>query len=328
MNCRVFKSMKYAAAVVLTIFTFSLFAQDINEAGAVFNEGNQALKDGNFTLAIQKYEKSIEIASKLGEEGQQIVVGAKAQVPQLYYKIATEDYTAGNIDKAIEEYENAIKFGTEYNDPETVSKSKDNIPKLLYARGNDFYKEKKYQEALASFQRSYELNPGYSRSLFSMGLTYNKLDDFAKMEEFFDKAIVAAEAEKDDKMIEKVKQSGKKLAMAEGTSKLQAKDYSSSLKYLTVALKYDSTDNDTYYYSGLANNGLKKWDAAIEALDKGLTMCANENDEYKAKFYFELGNAYKGKGANDKACESFGKAKFGRFVQNADYEMKTVLKCK
>jgi len=328
MNCKIFKTMKYLTVVVLSIFSFSLFAQDINEAGAVFNEGNQANKDGNFTLAIQKYEKSIEIASQLGEEGAQIVAGAKAQIPQLYFKVATEDYTAGNIEKAIGEYENAIKYGTEYNDPETVSKSKDNIPKLLYARGNDLYKEKKYPEALASFQRSYELNPGYSRSLFGMGLTYNKMDDIAKMEESFDKAIVAAQAEKDDKMVSKVKQTGHKLMQAEGASKLQSQNYNSALNYLNSAMKYDDQDNETYYYLGLSNNGLKKYDDAIVNLDKGLELSASENDEFKAKFYYELGNAYKGKGVNDKACESFGKAKFGRFVQGAEYEMKTVLKCK
>lgn len=320
--------MKYLAVLVLSIFSFALFAQDINEAGAVFNEGNQANKDGNFTLAIQKYEKSIEIASKLGEEGAQIVAGSKAQIPQLYFKVATEDYTAGNIEKAISEYENAIKYGTEYNDPETVSKSKDNIPKLLYARGNDLYKEKKYPEALASFQRSYELNPGYSRSLFGMGLTYNKMGDLVKMEETFDKGIVAAEAEKDDKMVEKIKQTAKKFIQAEGASKLQAKDYNAALKNLNASMKYDDKDSETYYYLGLTNNGLKKYDDAIVSLDKGLELSAAENDEFKAKFYFELGNAYKGKGMNDKACESFGKAKFGRFVQNADYEIKTVLKCK
>jgi len=77
----------------------------------------------------------------------------------------------------------------------------------------------------------------------------------------------------------------------------------------------------------LANNGLSNWDNAADAAQKGLELSDGESDEFKAKFYFELGNAYKGAGKFSDACEAYTNAKHGRFVENAKYEMDVVLNC-
>ena len=328
MKTNILKKMRNFLTLSFILLAFGVFAQDINQAGEIFNAGNQAVKDGNSVLAIEKYDQCIEMASKLGAEGEQLVAGAKAQIPGLYAKIAADDYKAGNTEKAIAEYENAIKFGELYGTPEIVAKAKENMPKLYYAQGNDLYKAEKYPESLASYQKSRDLNPGYSRSIFGMGLVYSKMKDFDKMDMAFTDALAAATAEGDTKMVDKINQSAKKLLQAEGATKLQTKSWDESVKYLNLALKYDVTNKDVYYYLGLAYNGLTKWDDAIAATQKGLDYSAAENDEFKAKFYFEMGNAYKGKAMNDKACESFKKATFGRFAENANYEIKTTLKCK
>jgi len=167
-------NFKTLVTLILVTFSFSVFAQDINQAGEVFNEGNQAVKAGDYVTAIQKYEESLKIASKLGAEGEQIVSGAKAQIPSLYYKLGAADYKEKKIDKAIDEFGNAIKYGNEYGDIETVEKSEEIIPKLFYAKGNSLYKAKKYDEALESFEQSKEYNPNYSRAFWGMGLAYSK----------------------------------------------------------------------------------------------------------------------------------------------------------
>ncbi len=328
MKTNILKKMRTFLTLSLILLAFGVFAQDLNKAGEIFNAGNQALKDGNSALALEKYNQTIEMASKLGAEGEQLVAGSKAQIPGIYAKIAADDYKAGNIDKAIAEYENAIKFGELYGTPEIVTKAKENMPKLYYAQGNDLYKAEKFTEALTSYQKSVDLDANYSRSIFGKGLVYSKLKDFDKMDEAFTQALVAAQAEGDPKMVDKINQSAKKLLQAEGATKLQTKAWDTSVKYLNMALKYDETNKDIYYYLGLAYNGLTKWDDAITATQKGLDLSPAENDEFKAKFYFEMGNAYKGKVQNDKACECFKKAAFGRFTENANYEVKTTLKCK
>jgi tetratricopeptide (TPR) repeat protein len=328
MKTNILQKMRSVLTLSVVLFAFASFAQDINKAGEIFNAGNQALKDGNSELAIQKYEQSIEMASKLGAEGENIISSAKAQIPGLYYKMGAEDYKSGNTEKAIGEFENAIKFGELYADAETVTKAKDVMPKLYYARGNDFYKEEKFAEALASFQQSRELDPKYSRSIWGIGLAYGKLGEFDKLDEAFTDALKVAQTEADTKMVDKINQTAKKLLQAEGATKLQTQSWDLAVKYLNAALKYDEGNKDIYYYLGLAYNGLKKWDEAITSTQKGLDLSTAENDDFKAKFYYEMGNAYKGKAENDKACEAFKKATFGRFTENANYEIKTTLKCK
>lgn len=322
-----FKTMRNLLIAAFTVITFSASAQDINQLGEIFNEGNQALKDNNFELAIQKYEKSIEMGEKIGPDGEMIVMNSMAQIPSLYYKLGISDYKDKNIDKAIDELENAIKYGKEYNDPETVEKAEDVIPQLYYARGNTLYKDDNLNEALESYKLASTLDPDYSRAFYGLGLTYNKLGQTRKMKEAFETAQNLAEAQADDKVYNMVNSNAKKILQAMGARMLQAENWKEALEVLDFSLTFDPTNADTYYYIALASNGLKKWDDAIKAAQDGLELSSDKNVEFKAKFYYELGNGYKGKGQNSQACEAFKNAKHGRFVETADYQLTTVLKC-
>jgi len=327
MKLNILQKMKALATLMLAFFAVTTFAQDINQAGEIFNQGNQAVKNGNYQVAIEKYEESIKVASALGAEGEQIVSGAKAQIPSLYYKIGAADYKSKNIDKAIEEFGKAIEYGKKYGDDETVKKSEDIIPKLYYAKGNALFKQKNYEEALTNFQHSGELNPNYCRAKWGAGLAYSRLKKFDEMDQSFSEALKLAEAKGDSKMISKIKSTAQRLLQAEAANKLQSQDWNTALKYLQASLKYNDADKDTYYYLALAYNGSNNYDKALEATQKGLDLSKNENNEYKAKYYYEMGNAYKGKSMNKEACEAFTNARYGRFTESADYELKTVLKC-
>lgn len=322
-----FNNMKNLVVLLITVFSISAFAQDINQAGDLFNEGNQAVKGNNFELAIEKYTAAMEVAEKVGPEGEMIVINSQSQIPQLYYKLGVTDFKAKKVDKAINEFEKAIEFGNKYNDPGTVEKAKATIPKLYYSKGASAYKAKNYDDALANYQKAVDNNPEYSRAFYGMAITYNKLGDTPKMKESFETALKLAEADKDDKMITQIKKNGKKLFLANGQKGLQAQDWGKALTCLNASLSFDADNADTYYYIALANNGLKDYGKAVEAAEKGLSMSADQNDDYKAKFYYELGNAFKGQGQNTKACEAFKNAKHGSFSENADYELTQVLKC-
>ena len=322
-----FSKMKNLVVLLLSVITFSAFAQDINKAGELFNEGNQAIKANNFELAIQKYEESMKMASELGEEGEMIVVNAQSQLPNLYYKLGIMDYKEKKIEKAIQEFEIAIEYGNKYNDPETVRKASETIPKLYYSQGNSLYKEGKYDEALARFNMAAEISPDYSRAFWGMGLAYNKLGDTKNMKDSFLKAQELATADGDEKMLNKINKNAKKLLQSKGAKKLQAQQWDGALMCLEASLSFDPENSDSFYYIALAYNGMKKWDDAIAATEKGLKISADENVEYKAKLFYELGNAYKGKGQNDEACEAYNNAKHGTFAESAEYELTQVLKC-
>lgn len=322
-----FNNMKNLVALLFSVFTLAAFSQDINQAGDLFNEGNQAVKNNQFDLAIQKYSEAMEVAEQVGPEGEMIVINAQSQIPQLYYKIGVTDFKEKKIEKAISEFEKAIDYGKKYNDPNTVAKAEETIPKLYYSQGNGFYKADDFDNALASFNKAAEIAPDYSRAFWGMGLAYNKLDDTKNMKESFEKALNLAIADGDDKMENTVRKNAKKLLQASGAKKLQAQDWNGALVCLDASITFDPNNADTYYYKALANNGLNKYDEAVASANKGLEMSAAKNVEYKAKFYYELGNALKGKGQNSDACEAFKNAKHGRFAESADYELTQVLKC-
>lgn len=322
-----FNNMKILVALLFSVFTFAAFAQDINKAGDLFNEGNQAVKNNDFELAIQKYTEAMDMAEKVGPEGEMIVINAQSQIPQLYYKLGVTEFKDKKVDEAIAEFEKAIEFGKKYNDPGTVEKAQATIPKLYYSAGNDYYSSDDYENALASFKKAGDIAPDYSRAFWGMGLAYNKLGETKKMKESFEKALELAKADKDDKMESKIRKTAKKLLQANGAKKLQAQDWEGALVCLDASLSFDPDNADTYYYMALANNGLKKYGEAASSARKGLDMSKDKNVEYKAKFYYELGNALKGEGKNSEACEAYTNAKYGRFTESADYELKQVLKC-
>ena len=322
-----FNIMRNLVALLLSVFAITAFAQDVNQAGDLFNEGNQAVKSNNFELAIEKYTKAMEVAEQVGPEGEMIVINVQSQLPQLYYKQGVTDFKEKNIEKAIGEFEKAIEFGKKYNDPNTVEKAEETIPKLYYSKGNSYYKEDDYDNALSSFKQAAEIAPDYSRAFWGMGLAYNKLGETKNMKTSFEKALQLAQADGDDKMEGKIRKTAKKLLQSNGAKKLQAQDWDAALVCLDASLSFDPDNADTYYYMALASNGLNKYDDAVSAAKKGLEMSADKNVEYKAKFYYELGNALKGKGQNTAACDAYKNAKYGRFTESAEYELTQVLKC-
>ena len=101
---------------------------------------------------------------------------------------------------------------------------------------------------------------------------------------------------------------------------------SAAIPMLEKSMKYNSKNPDLYHYMATAQNELKQWDKAIEAANKGLIYEKDEADK-KAKHYYNLGMAYKGKGDKGAACSALKNALFGQFKENAQYEIEHSLKC-
>ncbi len=80
-----------------------------------------------------------------------------------------------NNEKAIIELQNAIKYGEEYGEQDMVDKSKDLIPpKIHFARGNDLFKDGKFDEALGAYSEAIELDPLYSKPYWGASINLPK----------------------------------------------------------------------------------------------------------------------------------------------------------
>lgn len=298
----------------------NLKAQTLEEAGTVFNDAIQLMQT-DVAGAAARFEEAIAICEKLGEEGNDIKSQAIAQIPPLYYNYAVKLQADGNQDEAISAALTAKEKAEKYSNSEIKEKSIDLLTQLYYVKGNEQAKNKDFDGAIASYDNALKTDPKFFRAIYGKALVYVMQDDLSNAEAAYNELLAAAGS--DDDLVKRTAGSlGKKYSIAAAKG-IKANKAAEALSMVEKALSYGEENANTYYYQLLAANQLKKWDLAIEAAQKALPL--EEKD--KNKIYFELGKAYEGKGNKGEACNAYKQVTAGPLVQNAQYQMKQVLKC-
>lgn len=320
------KTTKIILVTLIFGITFNLYSQTKDDAGTAYNEGIQFVKNDEYDKAIAAFENAIKICEQVGPDANDLKEMASQQLPAQYYKSATALYKDKKINEAIKQYEKTAEVAKKYNDAEIENKSNKMVSQLYYLKGASFYKKKDYDNAIKNIDIAINLDPDFAKSYFVKGTIYNKLEDPVKMKEAFDLAMQKAEAGGDTKTLSKVKKAGEKYLTNFAVKSIQAEKFDDALTYLNQAGEYGNGDANTYYYYALVYNKKKNWEEAIKAANKGLELEKDDN-ESKAKHYFELGTAYYGMGDADSACKAFNNAVYGDYKAQADYQIKQVLKC-
>jgi tetratricopeptide (TPR) repeat protein len=128
------------------------------------------------------------------------------------------------------------------------------------------------------------------------------------------KTIEIATKASDTATVKKSKQMLATEYMGLANSAYQKTDYKGALVPLVEVFKYDDKNANAYYILADCKNKIKEYDAALEAVTKGL-QCENPaNKEQVARFYLQQGIAYNGKGEKDKAVASFKLASVGKYA--------------
>ncbi len=306
--------------------TISGYSQTKDDAGEAYNEGIQYVKSDDFNNAITAFEKAIKICNEVGAEADELKAMAAQQLPAMYYKSATALYKEKKIDEAIQRYEKTAIVSVKYVNAEMEKKSNKMIPQLYNLKGSTYYKRKDYENALKNFDLSIQKDPDFAKAYYSKGLVYNKMKDAVKMKESFDLAIEKAEAKGDSKTLARAKKAARKYLTSFAVISIQKEKIDDAITYLDQASEYGEGDANTYYYYAISYNKKKRWDDAIKAGNKALDL---EKDEKaaKAKIFYELGTAYYGKGDSAAACIAYKEAVYGEHVDQANYQIKEVLKC-
>ena len=155
-------------------------------------------------------------------------------------------------------------------------------------------------------------------------MAYKGQEDLAKMRTNMDKALeLGATNTKAAKTLKKIRSIVSKAYIAEGGKMIQAGKFADAKVNLDIALEYNQKSKDTYYYLAVACNGLKSWDAAIDAANKSLALEKGN----KSKIHFEIGKSFEGKGDAGAACAAYRQVTSGPNVEAAKYQMAIVLKC-
>ncbi len=303
---------------ISVITVFSSFAQDLESAIEMYNEGGNALNMGDKETALMYFEEALKQAVNLGDEAQELINNCKANIPALINAIGKEQAANKDFNNAIATLNRAIDVATEYEQYEIVDEAAALIPQLYMQQGNIYLNQKNYQAALDNYKKVVEINPNDANAHLRIGQSASRLGDV-------DYAIAsltkAAELGQD-------KAANKEIAsiyLNKANSALKAKDYASALSNAKESLAIQSSAA-ALQIAGTAALQLKDYNTAIENFEGFLT--ASPNAKNVDQIRYQLATAYEAINDKANACVNY-KAITGnpQFKEYAEHKVKNELKC-
>ncbi|MBO4535933.1 MAG: tetratricopeptide repeat protein [Bacteroidales bacterium] len=311
------KKILLTIMIALCGFAFAS-AQDMEKATEIYNNAAEAIKTDK-AEAITLFEQALEMASQLGEEGENIVTQCKGILPQLYMSVGKEMVNAKDLNGAIEQFKKAIEKGEAYGDPEVVEEAKGLIPQILMAEGNGQLKAGEFEGAVATFQKIIDADPTNGKAHFSKGQALTRLN---KTEEAIKAFELAAENGEEANATKQLSNAYVKKAAA----CQKAKDMKGALENAQKSTQYVDNAN-AQKIIGVSALSLKQNKVAADGFEAYLSMTPDAVTKEPGIVY-QLGMALVGAGENDKACGYFKKiAQDAKWGEGARYQI-TQLKCK
>lgn len=296
----------------------------INDVINTFNDGAQLVSDGSFEDAVTKFEECYNLATELGEEGNNMKTKAAEQIPALHYRMAMDNYKARDIEGAIAKFKDAMKAGNKYGDEEIAGKSEKYIPQLYNLVGKTYVRQDKSELALSSFDSALVWNPEYAQAIFNKGMVYKASDDNEKMISLMDESIKVGKNTGDDKTVQAASEVMREYYSDKAIAAINSENDEVALEMSDKSLQYDKEFSDPYYYKALIYNKQQEYDMALENAQKALDYADEETNT--SRIYFELGNAYSGNVDYQKACDAFSKCTREPYLSRAKHK-KEVLSC-
>ena len=278
--------------LALLLSALSLAAQE-RDAKAIehYREGYNLLKARSFRPAVFELEKATAIDSTYGEA---------------FYALAQAYKVLNEFSKSIEAYERAYALNIKRD------RIPDQLAKLYQKDALTSYQQKKYREAVATFEKSLHFNPDNAQIHFSIGLCQDRLRDAEAAKTAYGKAIeidpgyVKAYKALGDlhrrnrdydpaaQVYEKAIEIDPKYMDAYGglaLVRLANRQYEAAVKLLTKAVKIDPDYANGYLFLGTALRSLGRHHEAVDPLRRAIDL-----DPKNAEVHYRLGEAYYGQG--------------------------------
>lgn len=318
--------LKSLMLLAIVIFCQQMQGQTMADAVAAYNNGAN-LQATDLQGSIKALEECVAICDKIGTAGDSLKNSVSKVIPKLYAKKAGDLAEAKKYAESIVAYDEAVKVAEKYGDSETAEKAKSKYPQLYYAAGFDAYNLKNDADAVTYLEKAAQIDASNTKPLYLLTVVYKRMNNSPKFLETLGKTIEVAKAQGDKATEDKANNLGKSYYTAAFSNNTKANKLNEAVESMKKALEFAPEDKDLTFYLGQTYNKVKKYDLAIETLKKAVAL-ETGSAEAKAKYYFELGNAYVAKNDTANACDAFKNAQFGKYAENAKYQITTVLKCK
>jgi tetratricopeptide (TPR) repeat protein len=276
---------------------------------------------------IKALEDCIVLCTKVGAPVDSLKGIVSKALPSLYFQKAAgvfkkQKYTA----ESALAYEEVMKVSQKYSDSLVYGAAKKNLSIIYYELGRTAFDSKKDAEALVYFDKTLALNSKHIKALYYSASAYKRMNNKVKFEDLLAKTLDLAASTNDAKTAADANKMAKNFYVVGYSNSYRLGKVGEAIANLNSALKYSPDDKEILYYLGQAYNSQKKYDLALENINKALALETGKPED-KAKYYYELGLAYEGKNDKANACSSYQNALFGKFTDSAKTK-RTTLGCK
>lgn len=271
------------------------FAQDVNEATDLYNEGASALSLGNKADALDYFKQAYEIALQCGDAGAEVAANCKGVIPTLALSIAKDEIKAENYDEAVKKLSEVVALSKEYEDEGTAAEATSLIPQAYMQKGTKLLKSKDFAGAVSAYEQVLALDPDNGRAALYLGQAYQNSGNVDKAVESYIKASELGQKKTADKQLSKI-------YLKQANTANKAKNYSAALE---AAIKSNSylESPEAYYIEAFAYQNTGKVDEAIGAFEKYIELKPGASNASAVKF--TIAALYQGQKNNAKALEYY-----------------------
>ncbi len=308
---------KVLIVFIALLASVSIFAQDMESATNMYNEGATALNMGDKETALKCFQEALSQAEMIGGEAEELMYNCKKNIPVLIMSIGKEKANNNDIAGAIATFEQAIEKAEEYGQTDVVVEAESLIPQLYMQEGNVCLKNKDYQGALNAYNKVIEINPNDSNAYLRIGQAASRLNDNATAMDAYNKSIELGNKNATKEIA--------KLYLTMANGELKAKNYQEALDH---ALKSNeiAANPTAMQIAGTAALALKNYTAAIENFEG--FIAANPTAKNADQIRYQLATSYEATGDKANACVNY-KAILSnpQFKEFATHKVNVELKC-
>lgn len=134
-------------------------------------------------------------------------------------------------------------------------------------KGKEFYNDKKYNKAIAEFDKAIKINEDDKDAHFYRGFSFFHQDLFDKAIPDFDKVIML-----DNNSFETF--------FARGVSNLQLGNYEKAINDISYFIDVNSYNKEAFYLRGVAYDAINKYEKAIKDFNRTIELDSTDSEAY------------------------------------------------